>query len=131
MNATSTMNESRTSTQANPRDNLSRRLDGWKEIAVHLNRSARCVQRWERNLNLPVHRIRHLDGSTVYAYVAELEAWRRNRDLTPAFEQDAAVTATVSPEPPSTSVRTGRWTAPFLTVCRLFLRQMPMRGGRS
>ena len=32
-------------------------LDGWKEIACHLKRSVRSVQRWERNEKLPVHAI--------------------------------------------------------------------------
>jgi hypothetical protein len=34
-------------------------LDGWKEIACHLKRSVRSVQRWERNEKLPVRRHEH------------------------------------------------------------------------
>ena len=51
-------------------------LHGWKEIASHFSRSVRCVQRWERNERLPVHRHNHARGSSVYAFVKELEAWQ-------------------------------------------------------
>jgi hypothetical protein len=52
------------------------RLHGWKEIASHFSRSVRCVQRWERTEKLPVHRHNHARGSTVYAFLKELEAWQ-------------------------------------------------------
>lgn len=35
----------------------STRLNSWKEIATFLGRGVRTVQRWERELQLPVHRI--------------------------------------------------------------------------
>lgn len=50
-------------------------LDGWKEIACHLKRSVRSVQRWERNEKLPVRRHDHAHGVSVYAFSHELEAW--------------------------------------------------------
>lgn len=55
------------------------RLDSWKEIAVYLKRSARCVQRWERHEDLPIHRHQHRRGATVYAFPADLDAWLRQR----------------------------------------------------
>ncbi len=54
------------------------RLDSWKEIAVYLRRSVRCVQRWERGEGLPVLRHRHAKGSTVYAYRHEVDQWWRD-----------------------------------------------------
>ncbi|MGE4083264.1 MAG: hypothetical protein AB7H93_09700 [Vicinamibacterales bacterium] len=52
-------------------------LNGWKEIAGFLGKSARTVQRWERDLGLPVHRIPTPDGgSIVFARRAELSEWR-------------------------------------------------------
>lgn len=54
------------------------RLDSWKEIAVYLRRSVRCVQRWERVEGLPVLRHRHAKGSTVYAYRHEVDQWWRD-----------------------------------------------------
>ena len=52
------------------------RLDSWKEIASFLGRTVRTVQRWEREEHLPVHRHVHQHGASVYAYSADLEAWR-------------------------------------------------------
>lgn len=69
-------------------------LQGWKEIANHLGRSTRAVQRWERELGLPVHRIKTADGQTVYAQKAELDEWRKSRDLPkPTAEEVAEVVA--------------------------------------
>ncbi len=53
-------------------------LNGWKEIACYLNRSVRCVQRWERNENLPVRRHGHRRGVSVYSFREELSAWWEN-----------------------------------------------------
>src|SRR5262249_49265986 len=50
-------------------------LNGWKEIACYMNRSVRCVQRWERYENLPVRRHGHRSGVSVYAFRGELSAW--------------------------------------------------------
>lgn len=65
--------------QAELQDGFSRaahgRLDSWKEIAVYLSRSVRCVQRWERVEAMPVHRHQHRRGASVYAYRLELDAW--------------------------------------------------------
>jgi hypothetical protein len=52
-------------------------LRGWKEIAVFLGTSPRSAQRWERELGMPVHRLRMTTGSVVTAYPSELDAWRR------------------------------------------------------
>ena len=52
------------------------RLESWKAIAKHLNRSVRTVRRWEADEGLPVRRHKHGRGSTVYAYQVELDAWR-------------------------------------------------------
>jgi hypothetical protein len=53
----------------------SNRLDSWKEIAAHLKRTVRTVQRWERNEGLPVHRHLHARASSVYARKSEIDAW--------------------------------------------------------
>lgn len=52
------------------------RLESWKAIAKHLNRSVRTVRRWEADEGLPVRRHKHGKGSTVYAYRVELDAWQ-------------------------------------------------------
>jgi len=58
------------------------RLDSWKEIAAHLDREVRTVQRWEKHEGLPVHRHAHLKGSTVYALKSEIDGWLRGRAQT-------------------------------------------------
>jgi hypothetical protein len=50
-------------------------LNSWKEIASYLDRGVRTVQRWERDLQLPVHRIGKGKRSPVYALVPELKFW--------------------------------------------------------
>jgi hypothetical protein len=105
---------------AAPGPAIDRRLESWKEIAAYLNRSVRCAQRWEKSLALPVHRIRHLEGYTVYAYPVELETWRRSRECTGL--------GTAEPVAPSPA---GLSNAARFRLWRLFLRAMPLRAGRS
>lgn len=57
------------------------RLDSWKEIAAHLGRDVRTVQRWERAEGLPVHRHQHDKLGSVFAFRDELEAWRTGRSV--------------------------------------------------
>ena len=52
------------------------RLESWKEIATHLGRDVRTVQRWEKSEGLPVHRHQHDKLGSVYAFGPELDAWR-------------------------------------------------------
>jgi hypothetical protein len=55
----------------------SRPLSGWKEIATHLHQGVRTVQRWEKQLGLPVHRIK--SSGPVVAFAEELDAWEVGR----------------------------------------------------
>ena len=50
-------------------------LNSWKEISLYLDRGIRTVQRWERELGLPVHRVGHGHRSPVHAFPGELQAW--------------------------------------------------------
>ena len=52
-------------------------LNSWKEIANHLGRGVRTVQRWERELGLPVRRPWGRSRSTVMAMSDELDVWLR------------------------------------------------------
>lgn len=67
-------------------------LRGWKDIAAFLGTSSRTAQRWERELALPVHRLRTTTGSVVSAYPSELDTWRRRvgADLRSAGDADAS-----------------------------------------
>jgi hypothetical protein len=51
------------------------RLNGWKEIAGYLGKSVRTVQRWEREYQMPVHRIGREGGEIIWADQDELSAW--------------------------------------------------------
>ncbi len=64
-------------TDATPSGSQDDQLNGWKEIATHLGKSVRAAQRWERELGLPVHRIKTVAGQVVFASRREIEAWRR------------------------------------------------------
>jgi tetratricopeptide (TPR) repeat protein len=68
-----------------------RRLDSWKEIAAHLGRTVRTVQRWERDEGLPVHRHLHNKLGSVYAYTDEIDRWWAEER--PSAPGDGATTA--------------------------------------
>ncbi len=75
-------------------------LNGWKEIASWSGKSVRSVQRWERDLGLPVHRIKTPDGQSVYARRSELDAWRASLDVhrTNALDQEHGPDGVPGPE---------------------------------
>jgi hypothetical protein len=50
-------------------------VQGWKEIASDLDRGVRTVQRWERTLGLPVHRLGKGARRPVFAFKDELHLW--------------------------------------------------------
>ncbi len=54
-------------------------LNSWKEIAQYLGRGVRTVQRWERDMNLPVRRPRGKSRSAVIALRRELDDWLNHR----------------------------------------------------
>jgi len=62
------------------------RLSGWKEIAGHLRRSVRSVQRWEHELALPVQRVKTRHGQVVFANRADLDAWMARQSVLPVDE---------------------------------------------
>jgi len=60
----------------NPANNVV--LNSWKEIANHVGRGVRTVQRWERDLGMPVRRPRAKSRSAVVAMTDEIDAWLRS-----------------------------------------------------
>jgi hypothetical protein len=56
------------------------RLNGWKEIALHLGKGTRTVQRWEKLYGLPVHRMGREGGEIVYAFRDEIDRWLSTAD---------------------------------------------------
>lgn len=65
------------------------RLNSWKEIAAHLKRGTRTVQRWSRDEALPVYRLQHDRLGSVYAYRSELDAWWVKRGAEPEHDPDS------------------------------------------
>ncbi|HVH50481.1 MAG TPA: hypothetical protein VM781_02350, partial [Candidatus Bathyarchaeia archaeon] len=104
-----------------------RRLESWGEIAAYLRREIRTVQRWEKNLGLPIHRLAVGKQSSVYAYPSELDKWYIERepsdvdakedDFTeePALEakDPGAPVANSNTKPPSTIASQSQITTPF------------------
>ncbi|HJZ63389.1 MAG TPA: hypothetical protein VKD70_03655 [Candidatus Acidoferrum sp.] len=74
-----------------------RRLESWGEIASYLRREIRTVQRWERNLGLPIHRLSVGKNSSVYAYPSELDKWYKERE-TQLPKEDHESDVAVPPE---------------------------------
>jgi hypothetical protein len=69
------MPQLRESTEEGTAQSRAGMLNSWKEIASFLNRGIRTVQRWERELQLPVHRIGKGIRSPVFAFTAEIKLW--------------------------------------------------------
>jgi TolB-like protein/cytochrome c-type biogenesis protein CcmH/NrfG len=72
-------------------------LESWGEIAAHLRRDIRTVQRWERQHGLPIRRLVVGKLGQVYAYKSELDAWVRSRQ--PSLEQDSPEDVSSEPAP--------------------------------
>ena len=58
-------------------------LESWKAIAAYLGRDVTTAQRWERSEGLPVHRLVHSKGGSVYGYSNEIDEWRKRRSRVP------------------------------------------------
>jgi len=81
----------------NKSDERAERLDSWKEIAAHLKRDVRTVQRWEKHERLPVHRKHHEKLGSVYAFKSELDAWWSEGRIEPVAGAAAPTGATARP----------------------------------
>ncbi len=73
------MSAQATSTSRIGADAQGRRLESWKEIAAYLGRDVTTARRWEKHEGLPVYRLLHHKLGSIYAYAAELDAWRDKR----------------------------------------------------
>jgi TolB-like protein/Tfp pilus assembly protein PilF len=82
-------------------------LEGWKAIADHLHKTERTAQRWERTRGLPVRRLKASspeEGSRVFAYKTELDAWWQEQLSRPDPNPDSnGDDPTPAPEPPTPS----------------------------
>jgi hypothetical protein len=56
-------------------------LTSWKDIAHYFGKGVRTVQRWERELGLPIRRPKHTTKSTVLAVLDEVNDWVRSQQF--------------------------------------------------
>jgi hypothetical protein len=94
------------------------RLDGWKEIAGHLGRNIRTVQRWHVHRGMPVYRVPGGRSGSVYALRSEIEEWLRSPRAVDRDEDEddtgevpapaAGEVADVAGSPPSAGQRWSR-----------------------
>jgi Tfp pilus assembly protein PilF len=86
-------------------------LQGWKDIAVYLDRNVRTVYRWEKHRGLPVHRMPGDGRANVYAVPSELDRWL-SQTPPPDLASEDALTHHPIPEVPAspTPNRWRRWT---------------------
>jgi len=81
-------------------------LNSWKEVASYMGRGVRTVQRWERELGLPVRRPRGKSRSAVIAFRGELDQWlhRAPSDLL----QQSSVEESMPARPSSPLIKSDR-----------------------
>lgn len=73
-------------------------LHGWKLIANYLGKSTRTVQRWEREMDLPIHRLPAAKADTVFAFPDELDAWLQKFTADPDQKEEVEQFNSDSPE---------------------------------
>jgi len=89
-------------------------LHGWKEIAAYIGKSVRAAQRWERELGLPVRRLKTLHSQVIFASRLEIDLWRRQLEVRPGAGEPAGkrphVAQRVEPAPvPSRGLARPGW----------------------
>jgi hypothetical protein len=57
-------------------------LTSWKDIARYVGKSVRSVQRWEKELGLPVRRTKPGEKGVVLAMPGEIDAWVQSQQFT-------------------------------------------------
>jgi len=62
-------------------------LNTWKEIAGHMHRGVRTVQRWEATLGMPVRRLGTTPRAPIVAFQHELDGWMSGFGSTPPAAQ--------------------------------------------
>lgn len=71
---------------------MSKMLSSWKEIAHFFGKGVRTVQRWEKTLDLPIHRPPGAPSNVVLARQSDLEEWMRRRPVAREMSGEANTT---------------------------------------
>ena len=98
-------------------------LSSWKDITKYLGKGVRTVQRWERQLGLPVRRPNGASQkSAVALYRGDVDAWVATRFSARTLEKNEAQTARSSCSA-RTTLREGIRTARELRTANLALTE--------
>ena len=90
------------------------RLKGWKAIAAHFGTDERTVKRWEVQRGMPVRRVPGSGKASIYADVAELDAWLAG--------QGKATTAAEKSQPAlAAPALSWRWAIPAIGALALLI----------
>ncbi len=110
------MPDERPSTETHSESVANERLDSWKSIAAYLKRDVTTVRRWEKREGLPVHRHRHEQRESVYAFTHEIDAWWQGRRSQLPQNGSADVEATIEDAEPVERRQSLRSLARFTAV---------------
>lgn len=91
-------------------------LNSWKEIAGYLKCGVRTAQRWQRDLHMPVMRVRGGQRGPVMADSEELDAWIRRRSS--EVSSDRYTTAQETLAGKSTELNTDRYISALEALAR-------------
>jgi hypothetical protein len=72
---------------------LSKMLSSWKEIAHFFGKGVRTVQRWEKTLDLPIHRPPGAPSNVVLARTSDLEEWMHRGPVSRATADEPLLVA--------------------------------------
>ncbi len=68
-------------------------LSSWKEIAHFFGKGVRTVQRWEKTLDLPIHRPPGAPSNVVLARTSDLEEWMHRGPVSRATVEEPLLVA--------------------------------------
>ena len=71
---------------------MSKMLSSWKEIAHFFGKGVRTVQRWEKTLDLPIHRPPGAPSNVVLARTSDLEEWMHRGPVARAVGEESSGT---------------------------------------
>lgn len=75
---------------------MSEMLSSWKEIAHHFGKGVRTVQRWEKTMDLPIHRPPGAPSNVVLARASDLEEWMHRESVSSALRKQVKETGAES-----------------------------------
>ncbi len=100
-------------------------LTSWKEIAAYLGKGVRTVQRWEREMGLPIRRPKPKEKQIVLAFPDELDDWVRQQSVSARIEAPGQTpTPRITSELLVNSLRISAHRAPLKVANRAGLDRM-------